>query len=96
MSPSVLRGTLGSLLGPGYASGFLLGHLISVGLSRICIGWRVSMGIQALFGLMYAIGMKWLPHTPRQVVGLVAGLNFSYIFWFLVNMGQCHDVILCQ
>ena len=65
ISPAASRGTLGSLIGPGYAGGILLGHLFNVGLSRICVGWRVSTAIQALGGLAFAVGTKWLPHTPR-------------------------------
>ena len=45
-----------SMVGPGAAIGLLIGLMRNVGFERFDAGWRVTYGVQALGGLLYAIG----------------------------------------
>lgn len=65
MSPKDKRGQMVSIMGPGFAIGLLIGFCSNAGFVRFEEGWRVTCGVLALGGLLYAIGFLWLPHTPR-------------------------------
>ena len=65
ISPKAARGMLGSLIGPGYAIGVLIGLVANIGFAKFDLGWRVASAIEAVAGLVYVFGMMWMPHTPR-------------------------------
>ena len=65
ISPKDSTGMLTSLIGHGYALGILAALCTNIGFSKFHIGWRVAMIIQALSGLLFAVGAKWIPRTPR-------------------------------
>ena len=65
ISPKAARGMLGSLIGPGYAVGVLMGIVANIGFAEFKLGWRVASAIEAVAGLVYAFGMMWMLHTPR-------------------------------
>ena len=64
-SPKEWRGMLTSLIGVGYASGLLLALSTNIGFSLFSLGWRVALAIQSVSSLLFALGMKWMTHTPR-------------------------------
>ena len=37
----------------------------SVGYVNLDFGWRISLGLQCLFGVAFGVGMFFLPETPR-------------------------------
>ena len=65
ISPRKSRGRMGSLIGPGYNGGILVGTILNVGFSRFSVGWRVSNGILALLAVVNAVSFGFMPHTPR-------------------------------
>ena len=65
ISPKELRGRIGSFIGPSFALGFLLAAASNIGFTRFWLGWRVSFGIQGVFGIVYVLGVNYLAHTPR-------------------------------
>lgn len=67
MSSKKARGRLGSLIGPGYNIGILLGAVCNIGFARFSLGWRVSSGIQAILAVAYTVCVCFIPHTPRCV-----------------------------
>ena len=54
-----------SMMGPGFAVGNIMVLLSNPGFASFEQGWRVSCGVIALVGLVYAVGFIWLPFTPR-------------------------------
>ena len=70
MSPKDSRGMLGSLIGISYAAGILAALGSNIGFSKFLLGWRVSASVQALLGLLFSLGMIWMPHTPRYTRGV--------------------------
>ncbi len=65
MSPKDSRGMLLSLVGTGFGIGVFLAACTNIGFSQFHLGWRVVMICQACMGMMFAFGMKWMPHTSR-------------------------------
>ncbi len=80
VSPKESRGMLTSLIGIGYAMGALLGLCTNIGFSRFLLGWRVATGVQAVWGLLFSLGMVWMPYTPRYVGNGMDALH-SKIRW---------------
>lgn len=64
-SPKEWRGMLTSLIGVGYAGGLLLGLSTNVAYSLFLLGWRVALAVHCAACLPFALGMKWMTHTPR-------------------------------
>lgn len=64
-SPKEHRGMLASIIGPTYSFGLLVSLSMNVGFSKFHLGWRVPFMIIALLGLICAVGMLFVPHTPR-------------------------------
>ena len=65
MSPKEHRGTLASIIGQTFNLGILVALCLNVGFAKFCEGWRVAFAIVVLLGLIFTIGMLFLPHTPR-------------------------------
>jgi len=67
ISPKKLRGLLVSLLNPAYNFGFLVAMSAKIGFAMFQFGWRLSSGTLGVLGIVYALGMLVLPHSPRYV-----------------------------
>ena len=67
MSPKDSRGMLLSLMGTSFGIGIFLAACTNIGFSQFLLGWRVALVTQACMGLVYAFGMKWMPHTSRYM-----------------------------
>ena len=65
MTPKDSRGILISLIGPAYAWGILLSNTTNIGFAKFVLGWRITMAVSALGGLIYAIGLMFMPHSSR-------------------------------
>lgn len=70
VSPREFRGILGSLIGPMFNIGILLSLGVNAGFAKFLLGWRVVYFVGTVLGLVYAIGMTFMPNTPRYVYGL--------------------------
>lgn len=64
-TPKKTRGFFCSFIGPGFAFSYLISLSANIGFSRFYIGWRVSNMVTLILALVYAIGMKSMPHSPR-------------------------------
>ena len=67
MTPKESRGALSSTIGLTLNAGVNIALFANIGYAKFTLGWRVSIIIIALVGLVFSIGMKFLPHTPRYV-----------------------------
>eukprot|EP01018_Ginkgo_biloba_P034383 Gb_38531 [translate_table: standard] len=67
-SPSQIRGTLISLKELFIVLGILLGYLMSSLEINVVGGWRYMYGVSAAIGVVMAIGMWWLPPSPRWLL----------------------------
>jgi MFS family permease len=65
LSPKESRGMLSSITAFGYSGGYLAALCCNIGFSKFLLGWRVSTSIQALLGLLFSLGMIWMPYSPR-------------------------------
>lgn len=65
ISPERSRGKLSSVIGPMFAGGLLIGFVVNLGCVEFDIGWRISLGLQSVFGVLFVFGMSFLPRTPR-------------------------------
>lgn len=65
MSPKESRGTLTSIIGPMYNIGFLGSLCTNIAFSKFSLGWRMAIAVLVIFGLLFTVGMKFMPHTPR-------------------------------
>lgn len=68
MSPATSHGILGSLIGPTFALGNLFASVFNIGFAEFSFGWRFSLSIQGILGILYMIGMGLLPHSPWCVL----------------------------
>ena len=71
ISPQRSRGKLSSTIGPMFAGGLLVGFAVNLGCVEFDIGWRVSLGLQSVFGVVFVFGMIFLPKSPRFLVELI-------------------------
>ena len=67
ISPKESRGVIASMVGPMYAFGQVVSVCSNVGLAKFDLGWRVSIGASAVIALVFIIGARYLPHSPRYV-----------------------------
>ncbi|KAK4477711.1 hypothetical protein RD792_016962 [Penstemon davidsonii] len=70
ISSANTRGFLSSLPEIGISSGVLLGYIsnnVFAGLS-LRLGWRLMLGIAAIPSLFLAIGILWMPESPRWLI----------------------------
>lgn len=44
---------------------FQVSFLVNLGCKVVLVGWRISLGMQAVLGLIFVLGMMLLPETPR-------------------------------
>lgn len=65
ITPKESRGMLGSVIGPMYSLGLNIGLCTNIGYARFGIGWRMPTAVIAAVGLVFTIGMMFMPHTPR-------------------------------
>jgi hypothetical protein len=65
MSPKEYRGIVVSIIGPLYNFGFLVALGLNIGFDKYLLGWNTNFGLVGLCGFIYAVGMLFLPHTPR-------------------------------
>ena len=76
MSPKESRGMLVSLLGLIAGIGTVVGLCTNIGFSKFLLGWRLTSAVSGLSGLVYALTILWLPHSPRLVTISLAVLGF--------------------
>ncbi|KAL3813219.1 hypothetical protein ACJIZ3_014487 [Penstemon smallii] len=70
ISSANTRGFLSSLPEIGISSGILLGYIsnnVFAGLS-LRLGWRLMLGVAAIPSLFLAIGILWMPESPRWLI----------------------------
>ena len=65
ISPKERRGLLISTIGPTFSAGFLATLALNIGFARFPVGWRVEFAIMGLLGMVYSVGILFIPHTPR-------------------------------
>ena len=65
LSPKKSRGLLTSSIGPVYCVALLIAVGLNCEFAKFCHGWRMQMVIQVIVGLIYSIGMLFMPRTPR-------------------------------
>jgi sugar porter (SP) family MFS transporter len=79
VSPKEIRGKLGTLYQLAVNAGIMVSFIMtyalqphqqpgSVGYVNLDFGWRISLGLQCLFGVAFGVGMFFLPETPRWLV----------------------------
>jgi sugar porter (SP) family MFS transporter len=79
VSPKEIRGKLVSLYQLAITAGIMVSFIMtyalqphqqpgSVGYVNLDFGWRISLGLQCLFGVAFGVGMFFLPETPRWLV----------------------------
>ena len=68
MSPKESRGMLGSTIGPTFNVGVTIAFVANIGFTRFATGWRISTVITAILAVIFAVGMNFMPHTPRFVM----------------------------
>ncbi len=66
LAPRRLRGRLISLTSLALTLGILTGLVVNVGCSKFSSGWRLSLGLQCVFGIILFSGMTFFPETPRS------------------------------
>ena len=59
---------LGSTIGPTFMAGVTVALLANIGFAKFSVGWRLANVVLGIVGVIYAIGMTFLPYTPRLVV----------------------------
>ena len=42
--------------------------LVNLGCKVVFVGWRISLGLQGVLGVILIVGMLFLPETPRYVM----------------------------
>jgi len=68
-SPRQLRGGMTALNQfAGITLGILLAYIASFALVDVSNNWRWMLGLEALPGIMLAVAMAFVPHTPRWLV----------------------------
>ena len=85
MSPKESRGILGSTMGFAYNLGVAIGFLANIGFTRFAIGWRISTVITAI-AVIFAVGMSFMPHTPRLVLLWPDSFLFFFHVWVEGNL----------
>ena len=82
MTPKESRGMLGSTIGFSFNLGLNIGLFSNIGFAKFGVGWRVAIAIEALLGLVFAVGMKFMPHSPRYVsTASTRSQKFIYFYW---------------
>ena len=70
ISPERSRGKLSSTIGPMFAGGLLVAFAVNLGCVELEFGWRISLGLQSAFAVVFVFGMMVLPRTPRYIIML--------------------------
>lgn len=65
ISPKDSRGTLVSIIGPMFSIGVVIALCSNIGFAKFRLGWRMAFMVVLLLGVLFVIGMKFMPHTPR-------------------------------
>ncbi|KAG8384030.1 hypothetical protein BUALT_Bualt04G0076200 [Buddleja alternifolia] len=70
ISSANTRGLLSSLPEIGLSSGILLGYISNSLFANLSLklGWRMMLGIAAIPSLFLAIGVLWMPESPRWLI----------------------------
>ena len=63
-----LRGTLNMLFQLCVVTGILIAQTINLGTHYLAWGWRLSLGLAALPGLLLLVGGLFLAETPNSLV----------------------------
>ena len=67
MSLKQHRGKLLSVVGQSFQIGLLVSVSLNIFLAKFCQGWRIAFVPVGVMGLVYTIGMAFMPHSPRHV-----------------------------
>lgn len=65
MCPKESRGTFGAFIGIGLNAGSIIALVTNIGFAEFYLGWRFAFAILGVLSLVFAVGMKFMPHTPR-------------------------------
>jgi sugar porter (SP) family MFS transporter len=68
LAPKKLRGGMVSLNQLMITLGIAISYLVNFGLRDVGDNWRWMLGLGAVPGLLLAVGMLFVPHTPRWLV----------------------------
>ena len=70
IAPSELRGRLSCMIQLSVSTGIMIGYFFTYGTLNIAgsYAWRVPFLAQALFGLILAAGIPFLPYSPRWLL----------------------------
>jgi sugar porter (SP) family MFS transporter len=68
LAPKKLRGGMVSLNQLMITSGIAIAYLVNYGLRNVGDNWRWMLGLGAVPGVLLALGMIFVPHTPRWLV----------------------------
>ena len=63
-----LRGTLTFLFQLCVVTGILVAQCVNIGTHYLPFGWRISLGLAAIPGLVLLIGGLSLPETPNSLI----------------------------
>lgn len=65
MSPKEFRGILGAIGSINFTLGILAALCTNIVFAPFPSGWRISMATGAVGGLLLAVGMIFMPFSPR-------------------------------
>eukprot|EP00126_Sphaerothecum_destruens_P011503 Sdes_comp20920_c0_seq12m18312 len=65
ISPASIRGRLVTFEQLAYSSGVLVSYVMNFFVSHLSEGWRYSLSVQCGIAFIFAIGMFFLPESPR-------------------------------
>ncbi|KAL0036126.1 hypothetical protein WJX79_004397 [Trebouxia sp. C0005] len=68
MAPPRWRGRLNTLVQLGTIGGIVVANAINIGTNNLIWGWRLSLGLAAVPGLILLMGGLFLPETPNSLV----------------------------
>ena len=68
LAPKKLRGGMVSFNQLMITSGILIAYIVNFSLKGVSYNWRWMLGLGAVPGLALAVGMFFVPHTPRWLI----------------------------
>ena len=68
LGPKEMRGTMTSVGGVTFALGIIAALCANIGFAQFAAGWRLSLASVSLIALIYAVAMKFVPHSPWSVL----------------------------
>ena len=75
ITPKESRGMMGSTIGLTFYMGLIIAYFTNIGYAKFSVGWRVASVIMAVIAIVFTVGMKLMPHTPRYGTYIYPCLN---------------------